>query len=115
MTTRCLNCNGLLTPKDPVCYGCGDPVPKWVKSSSIPKRRRHSFVSNVTFLASLALSGYCLVAPQRPPLAVSLAASGVLLLVKLIVDWAYGHAPSPRRPNPDAPLTPRCQPKALVY
>lgn len=97
MTTRCLNCNGLLTPKDPVCYGCGDPVPKWVKSSSIPKRRRHSFVSNVTFLASLALTGYCLIAPHRPPLTVSLAASGVLLLVKLIVDWTARTRPETQK------------------
>jgi hypothetical protein len=89
MVTRCLNCNGILTKSDSVCYSCGDPAPKWAKKSTIPKRypKRHSLVSNLTFLASLALTGYSLLAPEKPPLTVSLAASGFLLLVKLIVDW----------------------------
>lgn len=89
MASRCLNCNGILTRSDSVCYSCGDPVPKWIKSSAVPKTKtkRQSVVSNVTFFGSLALAAYSLIAPNKPPLEISLAASGALLLVKLIVDW----------------------------
>ncbi len=95
MATRCLNCNGILTKHDSVCYSCGDPVPKWAKTSVLPKRtsKRHSVLSNITFFASLALTAYSLIAPNKPPLKISLAASGVLLLVKLVVDWTARSRP----------------------
>jgi len=89
MASRCLNCNGILTKSDSECYSCGEPVPKWVRSSPAPKpqSKRQSMVSWVTFCASLALTAYSFLAPHKPPLTVSLATSGVLLLVKVIVDW----------------------------
>ena len=88
MASRCLNCNGILTKTDKICYSCGDKVPKWV--TSVPRTKKSggfSIVSNIVFFASLGLTAYSLVAENRPPLNVSLAASGVLLAVKLIVDW----------------------------
>jgi hypothetical protein len=39
------------------------------------------------FFASLGLTAYSLLAENKPPLELSLAASGALLGVKLIVDW----------------------------
>ena len=90
MASRCLNCNGILAKTDSVCYSCGDRVPKW--KSSIPRRKRSSkgfsVISNIVFLASLGLTAFCLLAENKPPLAVSLAASGFLFSVKLIVHWA---------------------------
>ena len=88
MASRCLNCNGILTRTDSVCYSCGDKAPKWV--SSVPRKRstkRTSIVSNIVFLASLSLTAYSLLAENKPPLNLSLAASGFLLAVKLIIDW----------------------------
>ncbi|MGD0301364.1 MAG: hypothetical protein ABSE86_30165 [Bryobacteraceae bacterium] len=87
MASRCLNCNGILTKTDRICYSCGDKVPKWV--SSVPGQRSKGFsvVSNIVFFASLGLTAFSLVAEHKPPLEVSLAASGALLGVKLIVDW----------------------------
>jgi hypothetical protein len=89
MASRCLNCNGILTKTDRICYSCGDKVPKWV--SSVPRRKQSSkgfsIVSNIVFFASLGLTGFSLVAEHKPPIEVSLAASGFLLAVKLIVDW----------------------------
>jgi hypothetical protein len=41
----------------------------------------------MVFFASLGLTAFSLVAEHKPPLEVSLAASGALLAVKLIVDW----------------------------
>jgi hypothetical protein len=100
MTDRCLNCNGILTKTDKICYCCGDKVPKWVRSSATPLRRtpkrRRSFLSNMVFLASLALTAYTLLATNKPPLKLSLAASGVLLLVKVILDLSSGSR-SPQR------------------
>lgn len=89
MASRCLHCNGILTRSDTECYICGEPLPKWARSSAVPKpkSKRQAIVSNVVFGASLALTAYCFIAPHKPPLTVSLAASGVLLLAKLIVDW----------------------------
>jgi len=84
-----MNCNGILTKSDTECYSCGEPLPKWARSSAVPKpkSKHHSVISNVIFGLSLALTGYCFIAPQKPPLTMSLAASGVLVLAKLIVDW----------------------------
>ncbi len=89
MASRCLNCNGILTQSDKICYSCGDKVPKWV--SSVPglkkKSRGFSIVSNIVFCASLGLTAYSLLAENKPPLELSLAASGALFGVKLIIDW----------------------------
>jgi hypothetical protein len=89
MASRCLNCNGILTRTDTICYSCGDKVPKWV--SSVPgvkkKSKKKSIVSTVVFFTSLGLTAYTLLAENKPPLNVSLAASGALFAVKLAVDW----------------------------
>jgi predicted amidophosphoribosyltransferase len=88
MASRCLNCNGILTKTDRVCYSCGDKVPKWVCTAPARKKSKgSSIVSNVVFIASLSLTAFSLVAEHKPPLNVSLAASGALFAVKLIVDW----------------------------
>jgi hypothetical protein len=88
MASRCLNCNGILTKTDRICFSCGDKVPKWVSSvPALKKSRGVSIVSNIVFFASLGLTAFSLVAEHKPPLEVSLAASGALLAVKLIVDW----------------------------
>jgi hypothetical protein len=88
MASRCLNCNGILTKTDRICYSCGDKVPKWVSSvPSLKKSRGFSIVSNIVFFASLGLAAFSLVAEHKPSLEVSLAASGALFAVKLIVDW----------------------------
>lgn len=63
-------------------------MPKWV--SSVPglrKSRTSSIFSNLMFFASLGLTAYALLAENKPPLELSLAASGALFGVKLIVDW----------------------------
>ena len=84
-----MNCNGIVTRTDEVCYSCGEMVPKAFRSSAVPKAKskRQSVVSNITFALSLALTGYSFLAPTKPPLEISLAASGALLLVKVIIDW----------------------------
>jgi hypothetical protein len=88
MASRCLNCNGILTKTDRICYSCGDKVPKWVSSvPGLKKSRGSSIVSNIIFFASLGLTAYALLAENKPPLELSLAASGALLGVKLILDW----------------------------
>lgn len=88
MASRCLNCNGILTRTDKTCFSCGDKVPKWVSSvPALKKSRGSSIVSNILFCASLALTAYSFVAEKKPPLEVSLAASGALFGVKLIIDW----------------------------
>jgi hypothetical protein len=88
MASRCLNCNGILTRTDKICYSCGDKVPKWISSvPALKKSRGFSIVSNIVFCASLGLTAYSLLAETKPPLEVSLAASGALFGVKLIIDW----------------------------
>jgi hypothetical protein len=46
-----------------------------------------SIINKVVFLASIGLTAYSLLAENKLPLDVSLAASGSLFAVKLIVDW----------------------------
>lgn len=64
-------------------------MPKWQRSAPEQKQRskRSRVLSNIVFAASLCLTVYSLVAETKPPLHVSLAASGFLLGVKLIIDW----------------------------
>ena len=89
MASRCLNCNGILTKTDRACYSCGDKVPKWVSSApAVKKSKGFSIASNLVFFASLGMTAFSLVAEHRPPLHISLAASGALFAVKLIVDWS---------------------------
>jgi hypothetical protein len=97
MAARCLNCNGILTKTDTVCYCCGESVPKWVKKSTLPQRKSHSILSNIMLLASLALTAYSFLAPTKPPLGLSLAASGALFLGKLILDWTQRRRPDPNK------------------
>ena len=90
MASRCLNCNGILTRTDKVCYCCGDRVPAWTRSAkSLPvaQPKSHSLLSNLMLLASIALTGYSLLATNKPPLPVSLATSGALLAGKFLLDW----------------------------
>jgi hypothetical protein len=88
MASRCMNCNGILTKTDRICYSCGDKVPKWVSSvPGLTKSRTSSIFGTLMFFASLGLTAYALLAENKPPLELSLGASGALLGVKLIVDW----------------------------
>ena len=86
MASRCLNCNGILARTDKICYSCGDKVPKWV--STVPKvRSKSSILSKVVFFASISLTAYSFLAENKPPIELSLAASGTLRAVKLLADW----------------------------
>jgi len=91
MADRCLNCNGILTRTDKVCYSCGDRVPKWVSKASIvalDEPKPHSLLSTLMLLASIGLTAYSFLAPEKPSLPVSLATSGALLAGKFILDWS---------------------------
>jgi hypothetical protein len=89
MASRCMNCNGILMKTDKVCYSCGDKAPKWV--STVPRvterSRGATIVNRLVFCASISLTAYSFLAENKPPLDVSLAASGALIAMKLIVDW----------------------------
>lgn len=93
MASRCINCNGIVAKDDLACYSCGEPIPKSARRSSVlPQRRPASKLSNVIFVVSLALTAFSFITPNKPPLSVSLAASGVLILVKVLADipWRRG-------------------------
>jgi len=80
---RCVSCHGVVTKYDAVCYGCGDPVPKFHRTFE-PKRI--SKASNIAFIASIGLTVYSFVSPHKMSLWTSVALSGSILLVRIIAD-----------------------------
>jgi hypothetical protein len=74
-----------MTPKERVCYACGDPAPKQAGGPSM-RARWATFVS-VAFFASLALTVASLfVADYTPPFIACVTASVVLLFLKRASD-----------------------------
>ena len=74
-----------MTPRERVCYGCGDPAPKQAGGPSL-RARWATFVS-VAFFASLALTVASLfVADYTPPFIACVTASVVLLFLKRASD-----------------------------
>jgi|SRR5579871_396498 len=92
---RCLYCNSVVTRTDTACYVCGDPLPKPFK---LPITGRPlSVLSNGMFIASLGLTGFSIFSSHEVPLGVSIAVSGIFLLLKYI----------DRQRNPPAARAPR--------
>jgi hypothetical protein len=95
--TRCNSCNAVIAISDFECYICSDPVPG--RSRSFWRRKRASQakpaapvtpVSNLLFLASLALMGFSFLSHQRMPLPVSATISGILLTARIVTDRKAG-------------------------
>lgn len=79
---RCLYCNGVVTRYDSTCYTCGDKVPKAIR---LPLSSRPiSTLSNMMFIASLGLTAFSFFSSHEVPLGVSIAVSGIFLLLKVI-------------------------------
>ncbi len=107
--TRCNTCNSVVTQSDSECYICGDPVP----GASKPFwRRRESDtktpapvtpLSNLLFLASLALTGFSFFSSQKMPLPLALTLSGILLTARIVAD---------RRAAPSRPKVARASARA---
>jgi len=92
--TRCNSCNGILTKTDVECYVCGEAVPgarKRVRrapavklESGVAQAKPVSPLSNLLFLFSLLVSGYCFYCGQKTAFAVSLGLSVALLCMRLL-------------------------------
>jgi uncharacterized OB-fold protein len=84
--TRCANCNGIMTPREKVCYACGEKAPKQGTASPSMRARWATFVS-IAFFASLALTVASLFASDyTPPFIACITASVVLLFLKRASD-----------------------------
>jgi hypothetical protein len=81
---RCNSCFAVVKKYEKRCYVCGEKVPH--HASLAQNRKKISLASNLLFMASLAFSFYCFFAQERLSLAVSLAISGGLLLLRLLAD-----------------------------
>jgi hypothetical protein len=91
--TRCNSCNSVVTKGDLECYICGDPVPGAAKASwrrpREPKAKKTAPVtplSNLLFIASLALTVISFLSSQKMPLPVALTLSGILLTARILTD-----------------------------
>jgi hypothetical protein len=91
--TRCDACNGVIKRSDLECYTCGTAVPG--ASKPFWRRKRESEakpaapvtpVSNLLFIASLMLTAFSFLSPQKLPLAVTATLSVVLFSARLLTD-----------------------------
>jgi hypothetical protein len=81
---RCVYCHSVVTKDEDSCYVCGDKVPKY--ATAAVKRAPVTALTNVVFLASLAFTGYCFFAEHKLSLAMTLAISSVLLLIRIFAE-----------------------------
>ncbi|MGA2882374.1 MAG: hypothetical protein ABSG13_25755 [Bryobacteraceae bacterium] len=88
---RCNECNSVVTTKDAECYICGLPVPgakkNFLRRKRAPKPKPPvTAVSNLLFMASLALTVVSFLCGQKMSLSFSATLSGVLLVARIISD-----------------------------
>ena len=81
---RCIYCHSVVTQEEESCWTCGDRVPKQVRRTV--RVRPVSALTNVVFLASLAFTIYCFFAEHKLSLAVTLAISMGLLLIRILAE-----------------------------
>lgn len=97
---RCTECNSTITSKDFECYICTQPVP----GAKARSRRREKEpkpvtpISNLLFIASLALTLVSFLSGQRMSLWVSATLSGILLAARILADRVAAKRQSALRP-----------------
>jgi hypothetical protein len=88
---RCNECHSVVTVKDASCYICGLPVPgaqkRLASRKKEPKERPPvTLVSNLLFMASLALTIVSFFVGQKMSLSFSVTLSVGLLLARIVSD-----------------------------
>ncbi len=88
---RCNECNSVVTKRDSECYICGLPVPG-AKRPSLRRKKEPKPIppvtplSNLLFMASLALTLVSFLSSQKMSVGFSAALSGVLLIARIFSD-----------------------------
>jgi hypothetical protein len=92
---RCSECNSVITKMDSACYICAQPVPGVKEGLGLPWKRRDQQLlppvavtplSNLLFIASLALTVVSFLCGQKMSLSVSATLSGILLIARIFSD-----------------------------
>jgi hypothetical protein len=89
--TRCNECNSVVTRTDAECYICGVPVPG-VKKASWRRRKEPkppppvTPLSNLIFMASLALTLVSFLSSETMSVSCSATLSGILLVARIGSD-----------------------------
>jgi hypothetical protein len=88
---RCNECNSVITKIDSECYICGLPVPG-AKRLSLQRKKEPKQVppvtplSNLLFMASLALTLISFLSSQKMSVGFSATLSGILLIARIFSD-----------------------------
>jgi hypothetical protein len=88
---RCNECNSVITTTDSECYICGIPVPGAKKLSLRRKKEPKPTppvtpLSNLLFMASLALTLVSFLSSQKMSIGFSATLSGILLIARIFSD-----------------------------
>ena len=88
--TRCKDCNSVITKLDSECYVCGEPVPQaqrtfWRRKEPKPAPPVTP-ISNLLFMASLALTAVSFLSSQKMSISFSATLSGILLIARVLAD-----------------------------
>jgi hypothetical protein len=89
--TRCNECNSVITRTDSECYICGLAVPGarkgfWRRRKEPKPPEPVTPLSNLIFMASLALTLVSFLSSEKMSVSVSAALSGVLLTARIFSD-----------------------------
>jgi len=87
---RCKECYSVITRTDAECYICGLPAPGAKRSFwrriQEPKLAPVTPMSNMLFVASLALTVFSFVAPNTMPVSVGATLGGFLFVARIVSD-----------------------------
>lgn len=89
--SRCKDCNSVITRNDSECYVCGVPVQgrkRWAgRSNKAPKAAPPvTPLSNLLFVASIALTLFSFLAPDKIPVSVGATLGGLLFVARIASD-----------------------------
>ena len=83
---RCNECNSVVTKADPECYICGKKVPSRRNKEEPQPAPPLSPLSNLLFMASLALTLVSFLSSHKMSIWCSATISGILFLARVLSD-----------------------------
>lgn len=88
---RCNECYSVITRSDSECYICGRPVPgrkrwSWLRKKEAQPAPPVTPVSNLLFVASIALTLFSFLAPHKLPVSVGATLGGLLFVARVVSD-----------------------------
>ena len=88
---RCNECYAVITKNDSECYLCGLPVKRkrklaWRSDKAEKAAPPVTPLSNLLFIASIALTLFSFLAPDKIPVSIGATLGGILFVARIVSD-----------------------------